>query len=160
MHLPNNKQLRDVLEGMVGRDVALDTSAKSLGPLDVVGGFVATFVDDNQRLAAILGWSVDAAAYVGCCLGVVPAKMAKGMVTEKYLRNDVIENVSEVSNVIASVLNTPNTPHLRMGKTYYPAPSAPTDLLTYLYQHSARIDVDVKVSGYGIGKIALVSYGS
>ena len=159
MHLPNNKQLRDVLEGMVGRDVRLDASQKHLGPTDIVGGFVATFVDDGQRLSALLGWSVEAAAYVGSCLGVVPAKMAKEMVKDKFLRSDVIENVSEVSNVIASVLNTPNTPHLRMGKTYYPAPSAPTDLLTYLYQHAGRIDVDVTVSGYGTGKIALVSYG-
>ena len=159
MQLPNNKQIKDVLEGMVGRDVALETSAKQMAPIDAVGGFVATFIDDEQKLCALLGWSVEAAAYVGGCLGLVPPKMTKEMATDKYLRSDIVENITEVSNVISTALNKPGNPHVRMAQTYFPTSTAPDDITKHLFAHSARLDVDVNVSGYGAGQLTIVGYG-
>jgi hypothetical protein len=156
MQLPANKTIKDLLEGMLGRDVALDPSAERMSPIDAVGGLVATFCDDASNLRVILGWSIDAGAYVGCCLGLIPAGLAKEMIAEKAIRTDAVENLAEVSNVMAATFDHPQNPHVRMNQTYHPTGSAPGELTRYMFTHAERVDLELNVKGYGSGKMSLV----
>src|ERR1700761_1867575 len=107
MYLPPNKAIRDVLEGMLGRDIALDASKERMSPIDANGGLIATYCDDDAQLRAIVGWSIDAGAYIGCCLGLIPGGLAKDMIADKALRSDAVENLAEVSNVMAATFDHP-----------------------------------------------------
>jgi hypothetical protein len=156
MQLPHNKNIKDVLEGMLGRDVDLDATTDRMSPIDGVGGLVATYCDDDSQLRAILGWSPEAAAFVGCSLGLIPAPMAKEMAADKFLRNDAVENLAEVSNVLAAAFDRPGNPHVRMIDTYYPTGGAPQELTTYMFTHSDRADFALNIKGYGVGKMTLV----
>jgi hypothetical protein len=156
MKLPNSKSVKDVLEGMLGRDVTLDASVDKMSPIDAVGGLVATYCDDNSQLRAILGWSPEAAAFIGCSMGLIPAGMAKEMAAEKALRHDAIENLAEVSNVLAAAFDSPTNPHVRMDNTYFPTGSAPQQITTFMFTHSDRIDYALDIKGYGVGKMTLV----
>jgi len=159
MQLPPTKNLKDLLEGMLGRDVDLDPSAKPLDSIDTVGSLIATYRDDDFGLRALLGWSLPAGAHVGTSIGLLPAPLAKDMVADRALRADVVDNLAEVSNVMAALFDLPGNPHVRMVERFHPAATAPAELAAVLYRHADRIDLDVSVKGYGAGKLALVSCG-
>jgi len=158
MQLPPNKDIRDLLEGMLGRDVALEPSATTLSSSDTVGSLVATYCDDDGRTRAVLGWSVEAGAQVGAAIGLIPAPLAKEMAAEQFLRLDIADNLAEVSNVMAALFDLPGNPHVRMKDRYCPAASAPPELTSFLYSNPDRVDLDITVKGYGSGKFALVTW--
>lgn len=159
MNLPAEKLVKDVLDGMLGRETALKHSEQRMSPIDAVGGMVASYCDDAGKVRAIVGWSVAAAAYVGGALGLIPPATTEEMVTEHYLKTDVAENLAEICNVLAATFEQAGSPHVRLLKTYEPAAKAPPDISIFLYQHSERVDLDVEVPTYGTGKMSLVVFG-
>jgi len=159
MQLPPTKNLKDLLEGMLGREVDLDPAAEPLTALDTVGSLIATYRDDDNGVRALLGWSLAAGAHVGASIGLLPVPLATEMVADQSLRADVVDNLAEVSNVMAALFDLPGNPHVRMVDRFQPAARAPSHLTAVLYHHLDRIDLDVSVKGYGAGKLALVSCG-
>lgn len=157
MQLPNSKEFKDVFEGLLGRGVELKAAEFRLSPPDAIGGLVATYADDSGRVSAVLGWSMRAAAYVGCSLGLIPAGVANEMVDSHILRADAAENLIEVTNVVAAALNREGNPHVRMDQTYFPTSSAPLSLTVFLFTHFDRVDIELDIKGYGVGKIGMVS---
>ncbi|HEX2902117.1 MAG TPA: hypothetical protein VHO01_01560 [Jatrophihabitans sp.] len=158
MRLPSNKDIKDLLEGMLGRDVSLEPAATTLSSTDTIGSLIATYCDDDSRTRAVLGWSIDAGAHVGAAIGLVPAPLAKEMAAEQFLRLDIADNLAEVSNVMAALFDKPGNPHVRMQDRYCPAASAPAELSSFLYTNADRLDLDITVKGYGSGKLALVTW--
>jgi hypothetical protein len=159
MTLPAEKLVKDVLDGMLGRETSLKHADSRLSPIEAVGGMVASYCDDTGRIRAISGWSVAAAAYVGGALGLIPAATTEEMVDEHYLKDDVAENLAEVCNVLAGTFEQAGSPHVRLLKTYQPAAKAPPDVSIFLYQHSERVDFDIEVPTYGTGKMSIVVFG-
>jgi hypothetical protein len=157
MELPNAKSIKELLEGLLGREIELRTADARLSPVDAVGSMVATYTDDDGKLAAILGWSMEAAAYVGSSLGLIPPGVAQEMVDERHLREDAAENLVEVTNIVAAALNRPGNPHVRLAQTYFPTSSAPLALTVFLFTHSDRSDIELDIKGYGVGQLALVA---
>ncbi len=159
MTLPPPKALKDVIDGLLGRDVAMSPADTTLNSVDAVGGVVAKYVDDDGRTRAVLGWDLPAAAHAGAAFALLPAPVAEEMVDDRWLPGDVVESVSELSNVLASALQVNGNPHTKLAQTYHPAAAAPDDLTKALYGHYERMDYDVDVPGYGGGRIAMVVLG-
>ncbi|HTZ44230.1 MAG TPA: hypothetical protein VMB79_10230 [Jatrophihabitans sp.] len=159
MQLPPAKNIKDLLEGMLGREVTLEPARRQLDSSDTVGSLITTYRDDDYQLRAILGWSLSAGAQVGASIGLIPAPLAAEMIEESALRLDIVDNLGEVSNVMAALFDLPTNPHVRMVDRYHPAATAPPELSAFLYQHADRLDLDVTVKGYGSGTLALVSCG-
>lgn len=159
MTLPPPKAIKDVIDGLLGREVTMTPAAASLNSVDAIGGVVASYVDDEGRTRAVLGWDLPAAARAGSALGLVPARMSDEIVDDKFLPYDIVESVAELSNVLASALDVNGNPHTRLERTYHPAAAAPDDVAKALYGHYERMDFDLDVPGYGVGRIALVVLG-
>ena len=158
IRLPNNKAVKDLLEGMLGKEVSL-TAATKLSPVDGVGGLLATYCDDAFKIKAVVAWSAEAASYVGSALALIPPVVAKEMAAERNIREDVIENLTEVCNVMSSLFDHPTNPHVRMSGTYFPTAKAPQALAIFVFQHADRIDFELSVEGYGVGRLSVVSVG-
>jgi hypothetical protein len=154
-NLPAVKLIKDVLDGLLGRDVELAPCAAALTSVDAIGGVLASYIDDGGALQAAAGWDLPAAAYVGAAVGLVPRGGADAAVEERYLPESLVENLAEVSNVLASVFQAAGNPHLRLDKTYRPAASAPDPETALLYAPGQRIDLSVDVPGYGAGRLAV-----
>jgi hypothetical protein len=69
----------------------------------------------------------------------------------------VVENLTEVCNVMAALFDHPSNPHVRMSGTYFPTVKAPPALAMFLFRHAERIDFSLTVDGYGPGKLSMVS---
>ena len=68
---------------------------------------------------------------------------------------NVLENLTEVSNVLASIFHIPGNPHLRLQTTHRPTAAAPDDATALLYALGQRIDITLDVPGYGSGRLAV-----
>lgn len=142
---------RTVKLEMEGQDTELDRSLLEA----MIGGVVATYVDDGGVLRAVIGWDLAAAANIGAAVGLVPSGAAEDAVEEQYLPENLLDNLSEVSNVRASAFQMPSNPHLRLEQTYRPAAAAPTEVTSLMYSQGQRLDLDLDVPRYGKGRFAV-----
>ena len=92
-NLPPVKLIKDVLDGLLGRDVEIAPS-DPMTTVDTVGGVLAVYVDDGNALRAVAGWDLPAAAHVGAAVGLVPRGGAEAAVEERYLRGNLLENLT------------------------------------------------------------------
>lgn len=152
--LPPTKLIKDVLDGLLGREVSV-TPTDALTPTDTIGGALALYIDDSDLLGAVAGWDLDAAAYTGAAVALVPVRGAEASIEDRYLAENLLENLREVSNVLASVFQHPGNPHLRLEQMYRPINEAPDDAIRLLYALGHRIDLSVDVPGYGSGRLAI-----
>ena len=74
---------------------------------------------------------------------------------DKELSANMGENVTEVCNIVASLLNREGLPRLRMYRTFLPGTDAPADALAQLQAIGRRLDLTVEVLGYGGGRMAI-----
>jgi hypothetical protein len=153
-NLPPVKMIKDVLDGLLGREVEL-APGDPMASVDMVGGVLAAYLDDGNALQAVIGWDIAAAAWVGAAVGLVPKGGAEAAIEERYLPENLLENLTEVCNVLATVFQLPGNPHLRLQTTYRPAAAAPEPETALLYTLGQRIDLTVDVPGYGAGRFAL-----
>lgn len=153
-NLPPIKLIKDVVDGLLGKEVAV-SPANALTSADTIGGAIAVYVDDSDKLGAVAGWDLDLAAHVGAAVALVPRGAAEDAIEDKYLPDNLLENLGEVSNVLASVFQIPGNPHLRLRQMYRPINSADNDAVQLLYALGNRIDLSVDVPNYGSGRLAV-----
>ena len=156
MQLPPAKLFKDVLDGLLGRDVELTPRDRKLTSVDALGGAIALYIDDNRKNRALVGWDVGAAAYAGCAFGLLPADLAEQAVTDRYLEADIVDCVYELSNVLASALEKGENPHVKLETVYSPAAAAPAEIAKLMYEHYERMDFALGVPGYGSGLFSVV----
>ena len=157
-HLPTTKALKDILDGLLGRDVYL-REAKPIGEGDVAGGILARYVDDQGSPRAVAGWDLAGGAFVGAAVGLVPRGGAEAALEDGELSPNLFENLSEVSNVFAQAFNVPGNPHVRLEQCFHPLESAPDDARELLFAPALRLDYEVDVDGYGKGKLSISMVG-
>ena len=155
--VPHPKQIRDLFLGLTGRDV-------EVGPVNpVVPGrdpaVVAVFVTDKLGTGAAVACDLPLAAYAGAALGLVPLPRAQEAIESGVLPEDLTENFAEVVNVMASVFNEPEAPHLKLYKVHAVGEKLPTDVASCLGYVVRRLDLRVEVAGYGAGRLSSVSIG-
>jgi hypothetical protein len=150
--LPAAKDVRDLLEGLLGKDTDFSDGTRITGP----GGLVGTYVDDSLVLRAVVAFDLAMAAYTGAAIGLMPAGGAQDAVDDKDLFPMLRDNACEVLNVMASLFNVGNAAHLRLYTTHAPAEALPGDVAAHLGALGGRVDWTVAVKGYGKGQLSIV----
>jgi hypothetical protein len=152
--IPTAKAVKDLLEGLLGRTVEV-TGAEPAGTADLATAFVASYVDDSLRLSAVAALDLSLAAYVGAAIGLVPLGGAAACIRDGELSPMLAENVGEVCNVLTTLLNQDGAAHQRLYRVHRPGQQAPADVGRQLVALGARLDLDVRVAGYGAGRLWL-----
>jgi hypothetical protein len=152
--LPASKAVKDVLEGLLGRDVTVAPS-DPLVVADLPNTVVAVYVSDSQRLSAVLGIDLSLAAYTGAALGLVPVGGAQACLEDRALTPMLAENVTEICNILASVLNREGAPRVRLSQTFMAGDNPPADAASQLLAIGNRLDLQVGVAAYGSGQLSL-----
>ncbi|MBF0689158.1 MAG: hypothetical protein IR158_15500 [Cellulomonas sp.] len=154
--LPTAKHVRELLCGLVGREVDVRTGAPMVDPSSEGGAMVGLYVDGLLRLKAMCLLDVAAAAHLGAALGLVPARLAQDCAVSQVLEAPLDENAAEVLNVLASLLNVEGAPHLRLDAVYQPREALPADAAPWVRAYVRRTDLVVEVPGYGSGGFSLL----
>jgi hypothetical protein len=153
--LPASKDVREMLEGLVGRPVTVSPGAPVTPSADKPVS-VAVYVDPNMAVNALCLMDLGASAYTGGALALLPAGGCQDAVEEDgELTSLLVEALHEVVNVLSALFNVPGAPHSKLHKLYAPGDDLPGDIVGMLAAFN-RLDLVVEVQGYGKGGLSLV----
>jgi hypothetical protein len=152
---PAPKGLVDVLEGLLGREIAISEGEPVVSKLKSPAA-IAVYTDANLGLRAVITLDLALAASAGCALGLLPAALVSTAVEEKALPGAVVENLHEVLNVMTSVFNVPGAPHLSLSKVVSPGDAVPSDVAVLTRTMGKRLDLWIDVHGYQRGGLSVV----
>jgi hypothetical protein len=151
--LPSRHAVRNVIEGLVGRDVDISDGVPVPPKTTNV---VAAYVGDKLALQAVCVVDIEAAARLGGALAMVPKGGVEDAIGERDLPHTLRDNCYEVLNVLASVFNVPGAPHVRLYEMYGPNQGVPGDVAAIAGLAGSRMDIGLTVSGYGTGLMSIV----
>jgi hypothetical protein len=156
VHTPTLKQVKDLFEGLLGRDVAVADGEPVL--LDSrPRPTTAVYVDDRNKLSSVAVMDFALTAYCGAALALVPKGGAEIAIEEKDLPASLLENASEMLNVLAAPIGESSGVHQRLHQTFGPEDVPPSDVTAWSAQVGTRIDVRMDIKGYGAGTLSVVS---
>ena len=155
VELPAAKNVRDMLAGLVGRNVTVSPGAP-VTPTPDRPVAVAVYVAPDMSVNALCLMDLGAAAYTGGALALLPPGGCQDAVEEDgELSGMMVEALHEVVNIVSALFNTPGAPHSKLHKLYAPGEDLPGDIAGSLAAFN-RIDLVVDVQGYGKGGLSLV----
>ena len=155
IHLPAPIEIRELLEGLLGRDVGVDT-APPLIPGPSVPASVGVYVDDSLQISAVSCLDLPLSAYAAASLGLVPASAAQTAVEQGVLDDTLRENLYEVLNIAAAAFNVADAVHVRLYALHPAGVALPPDVQARALTLGRRLDLSVDVSGYGRGRWSTV----
>jgi hypothetical protein len=151
--LPDPKSIKELFEGMLGRDVEValgePVAASACAALGV-------FHTDPGRLSAVVLTDLPLAAFLGASIALIPVGGAEASIEDGVLATNLAENVAELFNVFASVLNDNSDEHQRLVSTSPGLLGAPADVAALAAQPANRLDLAVTVAKYGSGRWSVV----
>ena len=155
--LPAPKAVRDLLMGIVGRDVDFTIDSEALTGNSHYGVIVGEYESETMGSLALIAMDVPLSAYVGAALALIPPGGADIAVEEGTLSDSLLDNAYEVLNIAASLFNKEGAPHLRLGPIYDTTRALlPQDIDAWLQGYVPRLDAVVNIHGYGQGRLAVL----
>jgi hypothetical protein len=153
--LPAAKDVRDMLSGLVGKEVAVSPGAP-VTPEPNRPVTVAIYTAPDMSVNALCIMDLGASAYTAAALALLPAGGAQDAVEEdKELSPLLLEALHEVVNVLSALFNTPGAPHSKLNKLVADGEEVPGDIVGMLAGFN-RLDLALEVPGYGKGALSLV----
>ena len=153
--LPAAKDVRDMLTGLVGKDVTV-TPGAPVTPAPDRPVAVAVYVDPQMAVNALCLMDLGASAYTGGALALLPPGGCQDAVEEDgELTGMQLEALHEVVNVLSALFNAQGAPHSKLHKLYAPGEELPGDLAGMLAAFN-RVDLAIDISTYGKGAISFV----
>jgi len=153
--LPAAKDVKDMLSGLVGKEVAVSPGAP-VTPEPNKPVSVAVYVDPHMAINALCVMDLAASAYTGGALALMPPGGCQDAVDEDgELTALLVEALHEVVNVLSALFNTAGAPHSKLHKLYAAGETLPGDIEGMLANFN-RVDLAIEVPGYGKGAISFV----
>ena len=154
--VPHQKALRDLFVGLLDRDVEVEVATRHLspGPLDLVSA--ATYVDESLRTIAVVALDAPLSHAVAGAVGLLPPRAVVQALRHGHVSATVRDNLAAVLDVVGVVLNQPGCPHTRLHALHPVGEMPPTDVTAWLHAPGRRLDLVVRVPGYGGGRLAVV----
>lgn len=153
--LPMRSSVRDLLADLLDREIKVDR-----GALQVLeegrAAFAASYIRDDGAPAAVCVCDLSLAVGSGAAIGMVPPAAASAEAAAGELVGDTEEFFREVVNVLAKLLNSPTTPHVRLDAVYTVPGEVPAAVAAVVLAPAERADYRVAIDGYGVGRMTLL----
>jgi hypothetical protein len=153
--VPHPKDVRDMFEGILGRDVDV-APGEPVVPTAAAWAGVGAYVEDNLTLSAAIAADLALTAYAGAALGLVPPASAAQAITDYIISDAIWENFAEVLSIGSTLLNNDGAPHVRLYASFPPGETPQADIAGLLHGLGRRLDLKVTISGYGSGMLSVV----
>lgn len=155
VHLPQPKQVRDLLTELLGREVTLSPGAPYAPGPDTPAS-IAVYVDDQLQIRALIACDLPLSAHAGAAIGLVPPGGAEAAIEDGKLTDTLAENLYEVLNIAASTFNVPGADHLKLHALHPAGPPLDPQLRIGTLTLGRREDLAVSIAGYGDGVLSIV----
>ena len=153
--IPDPKAVRDLLGDLLGRKVEV-AAAPPYQPSVDDGASFAVYVDDNLRTHAVAAVDLELSAFMCAAIGLIPLVGAEAAIEDQRLSGMLAENLYEVLNIWAALLNAEGWPHVKLHAAYPSGTVPPSDVPVQAQAWGNRLDLTVSVTGYGSGRMSIV----
>lgn len=153
--VPAAMPVRTLLEDLLGRQVEV-TPAEPINPQEERATTMAAYVDDALRLRMVGVCDIPFSAFAGASIGLVPQAAAQLAVEDGLLPVTIQDNLYEVLNICAALLNAEGLPHVKLHAVHYPGSTPPSQVMAMACTLGRRLDLRVDIAGYGTGRFSLV----
>ena len=130
----------------------VDLRASSCDLAEVSGEFLATFINEDDKLVAFCICDLKFVTYSGAALSMIPSAAAEDMVVGNNVTETVANNFHEVMNICTKLLMSDRSEHLKLAKTMNCKDAS--DVLTTMESCGTQISFEVNFPGYGKGRMA------
>lgn len=154
--LPAALEVRELFEGLLGRDIAAEVGTAPVDPIKPGGAIVAAYVDDMLGLKALVLMDLALAARSGAAIALLPSASAESVVESGLITPVLYDNAAEILNIMASLFNLEGAPHVRLYEAYAPRETLPADIQKWTMAYVPRLDMELDITGYGAGTISLL----
>ena len=154
--VPMQEAVRDLFGDLLSRGCAVDRADSPL-PLDPeVAGVVLAYVDEaGQPLGAAMA-DLPLACRSGSALVMMPGTVAEEAIEAGSLDGDMLDCFKEVGNVLTRLMNSADSPHVKLAATYRVGELLPGALRRLLRgEETRRRDYVVSIEEYGEGRLAV-----
>ncbi len=151
--IPTQSELCTRLEHLVGRPVRSGPGR----PVDPDMAVFAVYVDDEGLPVIVCVCEINFAAYAGAALSLIPVNVAQESVLSLTLTDGLLENFTEVANILAGVFNSTETPHVRLGAVETRRSRLAPEVEALIDGAGAGVDYEISVEGYGSGGLSIRS---
>jgi len=155
VHLPQPKQLRDLLVDLLGREATLSPAPPFAAGPDTPAS-VAVYVDDSLQIRATIACDLAFSAHAGAALALVPVGAAQDAIADGKLPDTLAENLYEVLDIAASTFNVEGADHLKLYQLYPAGPPLDAMVRIRTLTLGRREDLRVELAGYGAGALSVV----
>jgi hypothetical protein len=152
--VPIQEDIRDLLMDLLGRGTAVDKVSPLLME-DDESGVIAEYRTDEGTVGAVCLVDAEFAIRTAGALTLVPpAAVAESL--RKGDLSDALENFREIVNILAQLLNSARTSHLRLAGVHVIPGALPDGVTSLVARPQFRRDFAVQIDGYGGGRISLL----
>jgi hypothetical protein len=153
--MPAPERVSEVLADLMGRGVTVArTRAVDLG-----GGRPAALADyqlDSGSVGVVCVADVRLTNALGAALTMVAPNVVEDAVASQTIDQPTIDNFREVVNVMTSLFNSSNTPHVKFRDVHTLPSQLPAETAMLLDGPKGRRDFDVTVDEYGTGTLSVL----
>ncbi len=151
--LPTAKDVRDLFEGLFGKDVTVSPGEPvSLNDKPAV----AVYVDPTLAATALVLVDLPLGAWLAGALALLPKGGLEDAIDEGKLSPMHLEALYEVVNIAASMFNAPGAEHLKLHQLHAAGTPLPPMVRAQSLTLGRREDVSLEIAGYGKGQLSVV----
>lgn len=154
--LPTAKDVRELFVGMLGREVEAKVGTPWVDPAERPGAAVGVYVDPLTRISALVLFDLELTARAGAAIALVPPSGADLAIEEEMVPDALLENTAEILNVMSSLFNADDAPHLVLHAAYAPLEELPGNVTTWVRTFVRRLDMSLDIHGYGEGRLSVL----
>jgi hypothetical protein len=153
--VPIQEDIRDLLVDLLGRGTAVD-KVPTLELEEDAPALIAEYVTDEGATGALCIVDGALAVRAGAALCMVPANVAEESVKRDEMPDHLVENFREIVNILARLLNSSRTAHLRLADVHPLPGELPAGVSSLRDRPEFRRDFAVHIDGYGQGRLSLL----
>ena len=154
---PTPQAVATLFTGILGKSV---TAAKGAvyNPTAVEPRMIAVFRGDESDPIWVCLVDLALTAYAGAALVMLPAEAAKEVITKRQADESLGENFAEILNICSQLFTTTTARPVRLQETVWGKGAGQAPAGAKKPTPAFRLDMLVKIAGYGDGKLSLLRY--
>ncbi len=159
--LPMQEAIRDLVGDLLSKGCAVDKNGEPLpfGPDDPV--VLAEYIDEDGDVAGLAMADLSFACRSGSALVMMPPAVAEEALAAGQLDGDMLDCFREVVNVLTRLMNSAESPHVKLNAVYQGGQLLPGEVRTMIRGDAARRrDYVVSIEEYGEGRLSVMSRAS
>ena len=149
--MPTTDAITKLLAVLYGEDLETEESDDE----EISDQYIAVFLDDEDKLAALCACDLAFVGYTGGGLSMIPAGGIEDMIDEEDLSSTLEGNFYEVMNICSKLMMVDSGAHLRLDKVLPPGEEGAA-AVAELEGRCTKQSFEVEIPRYGDGMMTVV----